>query len=162
MGYRAVVSTPSDPYSEFGYYVHRVASLLDKRGDAMFRAEIGISLRQFLLLRLIEMGPEMPSQQVIADRLGIAKSAVSRHIDIARRNGWIHVEVSAESRRQNALVLTPAGRHLLAEAQTLVGQSEMQGFAGLPAKDVEATVRTLKALHQKLSGPASGSGTANT
>jgi DNA-binding MarR family transcriptional regulator len=162
MGYRAVVSTPSDPYSEFGYYVHRVASLLDKRGDAMFRAEMGISLRQFLLLRLIEMGPEMPSQQVIADRLGIAKSAVSRHIDIARRNGWIHVEVSAESRRQNSLALTPAGLRLLAAAQTLVGQSELQGFAGLPAIDIEATVRTLKALHQKLSGPVGGSGTANT
>jgi DNA-binding MarR family transcriptional regulator len=99
------------------------------------------------------MGPEPPSQQLIADRLGIAKSAVSRHIDIAHRNGWIHVEVSAESRRQNSLARTAAGRHLLGEAQALVGKSEMQGFAGLPATDVEATVRTLKALHQKLSEP---------
>jgi DNA-binding MarR family transcriptional regulator len=153
MRYRVVVSTPGGPYSEFGYYVQRVASLLDKRGDAMFRAEMGISLRQFLLLRLIEMGPEMPSQQVLADRLGIAKSAVSRHIDIARRNGWIRVEVSAESRRQNSLALTPAGQQLLAHAQTLIEQSEMQGFAGLPAIDIEATVRTLKTMHQKLSEP---------
>jgi DNA-binding MarR family transcriptional regulator len=152
-----MVSTPSDPYSEFGYYLHRVASSLNRRGDAMFRAEMGISLRQFLLLRLIEMGPEMPSQQLIADRLGIAKSAVSRHIDIARRNGWIRVVVSAESRRQNGVALTAAGRRLLSEAQTLLGESEVQGFAGLPAADVEATVRTLKALHQKLSaGSAPG------
>jgi hypothetical protein len=60
MGFRAVVSTPGDPYSEFGYYVHRVAGLLDKRGDAMFRAGIGISLRQFLLLRLMRWGPNRP------------------------------------------------------------------------------------------------------
>jgi DNA-binding MarR family transcriptional regulator len=149
--YCAVVPRPSDPYSEFGYYVHRVVTLLDKRGDAMFRGELGISLRQFLLLRLIGMGDQMPSQQLIADRLGIAKSAVSRHIDIARRNGWIHVEVSAQSRRQNSLALTPAGQQLLAEAKTLIEQSEIQGFAGLPAADIEATIRTLKALHQKLS-----------
>ncbi len=148
------MSTTSNPYSEFAYYVHRVASFLDKRGDAMFRAELGISLRQFLLLRLIEFGSEMPSQQLLADRLGIAKSAVSRHIDIARRNGWIRVEVSAESRRQNSLALTPAGQQILAQAHTLIEQSEMQGFAGLPATDIEATVRTLKALHQKLGGSA--------
>lgn len=142
---------PSDPYSEFGYYIHRVATLLDKRGDAIFRSEMGISLRQFLLLRLIEMGAQMPSQQLIADRLGIAKSAVSRHIDIARRNGWIQVEVSAQSRRQNSVTLAPAGQQLLAEAKTLIEESELQGFADLPAADVKATVRTLKALHQKLS-----------
>jgi DNA-binding MarR family transcriptional regulator len=149
--YCAVVQSPSDPYSEFGYYVHRVVTLLDKRGEAMFRGELGISLRQFLLLRLIGMGDQMPSQQLIADRLGIAKSAVSRHIDIARRNGWIHVEVSAQSRRQNSLALTPTGQQLLAEAKTLIEQSEIQGFAGLPAADIEATIRTLKALHQTLS-----------
>lgn len=143
---------PSDPYSEFGYYIHRVASLLDKRGDALFHSELGISLRQFLLLRLIEMGAaQMPSQQLIADRLGIAKSAVSRHIDIARRKGWIEVEVSAQSRRQNSVTLTPAGQQLLAEAKTLIEESELQGFADLPAADVKATIRTLKALHQRLS-----------
>jgi DNA-binding MarR family transcriptional regulator len=145
------VSSPSAPYSEFGYYVHRVVTLLDKRGEAMFRGELGISLRQFLLLRLIGMGAQMPSQQLIADRLGIAKSAVSRHIDIARRNGWIHVAVSAKSRRENSVALTPAGQQLLAEAKTLIEQSETQGFASLPAADIEATVRTLKALHQRLS-----------
>jgi DNA-binding MarR family transcriptional regulator len=152
------VPQPSDPYSEFGYYVHRVVSLLDKRGEAMFRRELGISLRQFLLLRLIAMGAEMPSQQLIADRLGIAKSAVSRHIDIARRNGWIHVEVSAQSRRQNSLALTAAGQNLLAKGRTLIEHSENQGFAGLPAADIEATVRTLKALHQKLSEPVPNQG----
>lgn len=146
----AIVQKPSDPYSEFGYYVHRVVTLLDKRGDAMFRSELGISLRQFLLLRLIEMGPQMPSQQLIADRLGVAKSAVSRHIDIARRTGWIQVEVSAQSRRQNSVALTPAGQQLLAQAKTLIETSELQGFADLPAADVKATIRTLKALHQKL------------
>lgn len=60
----------------------------------MFRAEMGISLRQFLFAAA-GMGAHMPSQQLIADRLGITKSAVSRHIDIARRNGWVRVEVAA-------------------------------------------------------------------
>jgi DNA-binding MarR family transcriptional regulator len=127
--------------------------LLNKRGETMFRDQLGISLRQFLLLRMIAMGGAMPSQQSIADRLGIAKSAVSRHIDIARRHGWIQVEVSEQSRRQNSLALTPEGQRLLAQAKTLLERSEIQGFAGVPDADIEGTIRTLKALHQKLIEP---------
>ena len=147
----------SSPYSEFGYYVHRVAALLNKRGDTMFRSELGISLRQFLLLRLIEMGAPTPSQQMIAERLGIAKSAVSRHIDIARQNGWIDVGVSEQSRRQHSVTLTKTGQKLLLRAQALLRQSETQGFAEITDADVEATIRTLKALHHTLHSGQAGS-----
>lgn len=142
--------SPSDYYSEFGYYIHQVVALIDKRGDAMFRSELGIGLRQFTLLRLFEAEREVPSQQLLADRLGIAKSAVSRQIDIARRNGWISVTVSPQSRRQNTLTLTAAGRNLLSRAKVLVEESEITGFGDLPEADVEATIRTLKTLHGKL------------
>lgn len=144
----------TDLYSEFGYYVHQVVALVDKRGDAMFRRELGISLRQFTLLRLFDVGPAVPSQQLIAERLGIAKSAVSRQIDIARQRGWIHVEVSAQSRRQHTLTLTQAGKQLLAEAKALIEQSDLQGFGDLPQADIEATIRTLKALYGKLTDPS--------
>jgi DNA-binding MarR family transcriptional regulator len=150
------MASASSPYSEFGYYLHRVAALLNKRGDAMFREQLGISLRQFLLLRLIEMGAPTPSQQMIAERLGIAKSAVSRHIDIARQNGWIDVAVSAQSRRQHSVTLTKAGQKLLSRAQILLGQTETQGFADISEADTEATIRTLKALHQQLQTDPAG------
>ncbi|OBJ81808.1 hypothetical protein A9W96_28820 [Mycobacterium sp. 1245852.3] len=151
------MAPPSSPYSEFGYYLHRVAALVDKRGDAMFRDQLGISLRQFLLLRLIEMGAPTPSQQMIAERLGIAKSAVSRHIDIARQNGWIDVGISEQSRRQNSVTLTKEGRRLLVRAQALLAQTESQGFAEIPDADIDATIRTLKALHHRLLSDQAGS-----
>jgi DNA-binding MarR family transcriptional regulator len=138
----------NDFYSEFGYYIHQIVTLIDKRGDEMFRAKLGISLRQFLLLRLIEVGA--PSQQLLADRLSIAKSAISRQIDIARNKGWVEVSTSSASRRQNTLVLTSFGQELLVQAKMLIAQSEVQGFGDMPIADVEATVRTLKTLHKKL------------
>jgi DNA-binding MarR family transcriptional regulator len=85
----------NQPYSEFGYYLHLAVALIDKSGEALFQRELGISLRQFMLLRLFETTGTLPSQQVLVARLGIAKSAVSRHIDIARRNGWIDVQTAA-------------------------------------------------------------------
>lgn len=150
------MASAGKPYSEFGYYLHRVAALIDKRGDAMFRDQLGISLRQFLLLRLIEMGAPTPSQQMIAERLGIAKSAVSRHIDIARQNGWIDVGVSEQSRRQHSVTLTKTGQRLLVRAQALLAQTETQGFAEIPDADIDATIRTLKALHRRLRSDQAG------
>ncbi|MEU0541398.1 MarR family winged helix-turn-helix transcriptional regulator [Nocardia sp. NPDC005978] len=140
----------SDFYSEFGFYIHQVVALIDKRGDAMFRRELGISLSQFTLLRLFDMGTEVPSQQLLAERLGLAKSAVSRQIDIARRAGWIQVTVSPRSRRQNTLALTPEGRELLTRAKTLIERSESVGFGAIPTADVEATLRTLRALYTEM------------
>lgn len=138
-------------YSEFGYYIHRVVALLDKRGDELFRREAGISLRQFLLLRLFDTNDAtLPSQQIIAERLGIAKSAVSRHIDIARKQGWISVNTSASSRRQHTLTLAPAGKAVLTQAKKVIVKSEEQGFGDLPPADIEATIRTLKVLCKKL------------
>lgn len=58
--------------------------------------------------------------------------------------------VSARSRRQNTLTQTAAGRNLLSAAKLLVEQSEITGFGDLPEADLEATVRTLKALHGKI------------
>jgi DNA-binding MarR family transcriptional regulator len=134
-------------YSEFGYYLHQAVSLVDKKGDDLFRKELGISLRQFSLLRLFDTSKAiLPSQQVIADRLGIAKSAVSRHIDVARTNGWIQVETSMSSRRQNTLTLTPQGNELLKKAKELIEVSELQGFENLPTTEVEAAIKVLKTL----------------
>jgi DNA-binding MarR family transcriptional regulator len=141
----------NDYYSEFGYYIHRVAALLDKRGEEQFKAQIGISLRQFLLLRLIEAADGAPSQQAIADRLGIAKSAVSRHVEIAKQKGWVEVRTSSVSRRENELELTVTGRQLLAESKDFIQTSELEGFSDLPKEDVEIALRVLKSLYGKLS-----------
>jgi DNA-binding MarR family transcriptional regulator len=141
----------NDYYSEFGYYIHRVAALLDKRGEEQFKAQIGISLRQFLLLRLIEAADGAPSQQAIADRLGIAKSAVSRHVEIAKQKGWVEVRTSSVSRRENELELTVTGRQLLAESKDFIQTSELEGFSDLSKEDVEIALRVLKSLYGKLS-----------
>lgn len=138
----------NDFYSEFGYYLHQVVTLIDKNGDEMFRTHLGLSLRQFMLLRLVETG--LPSQQVLAERLGIAKSAVSRHIDIARNKGWLKVSVADTSRRQNTLTITDEGKRLLVSAKKLIEESELRGFDDIPQADLQVTIRTLKHLYRKL------------
>lgn len=145
------MNEPDNFYSEFGYYAHHVVTLLDKRSDDMLRENLGISLAQFMLLRVFDTyGATLPSQQTIADRLGIVKSGVSRHIDIARQNSWIEVAPDPAMRRQNTVTLTPKGKQLLAEAKALIENAEAIGFENIPRADIEATIRTLRRLSQTL------------
>ena len=140
-----------EPYSEFGYYIHQIVALIDKRGDRLFRNSLGISLTQFMLLRLIEASAKtQPSQQVIAKKLGIAKSAMSRHVVIAEERGWLEVRTSSNSKRQNTLILTRAGKKLLERAKKLIEEYDALGFDDMPAADVEVTMRTLKSFYDKL------------
>ena len=52
------------------------------------------------------------SQQAIADRPGLTKAAVSRHIAAARQRGWVHTGQSRTSRRENSVALTGRGERL--------------------------------------------------
>lgn len=141
----------NDYYSEFGYYIHKVVDLIDKNGNKLFQQHLGISLMQFSLLIAFDTETKkLPSQQILSEQLGIAKSAVSRHVSIAQNNGWLSVEQSATSRRQNTLTLTRAGKKLLEDAKQLIQQSEHIGFDDMSPDDVAATMRVLKSLHNKL------------
>ena len=66
------------------------------------------------------------------------------------RRGWLTVEPSPVSRREHAVVLTPAGRTLLDEGLAL--QAEREGLANLvlDADDVAATISKLTIMCQLL------------
>ena len=71
----------------------RVAGLMDRSGEALFRSSLGISLAQFLVLSVVDAHPGPLNQQAVADRLGLTKGTVSRQIDAAVAAGLMTVEV---------------------------------------------------------------------
>jgi DNA-binding MarR family transcriptional regulator len=139
-------------YRELQRLIHRITVLGDRVGERVFTERIGVGRAQFLVLRTIaEAGQEgVRSQQEIAERLSLTKGTVSRHVANAMGRGWLTVEPSAVSRREHAVVLTPAGRELLDQGLAL--QAEREGIASLALdpEDVAATIRVLHAMCQLL------------
>jgi DNA-binding MarR family transcriptional regulator len=139
-------------YRELQRLIHRVTVLGERVGDRLFTERIGVGRAQFLVLRTIAEAGEAgaQSQQEIAERLSLTKGTVSRHVANAMLRGWLTVEPSALSRREHAVVLTPAGRALLDQGLAL--QAEREGLANLALDpdDVTATIRVLTAMCQLL------------
>ncbi|MEE1825196.1 MarR family transcriptional regulator [Streptomyces sp. BE20] len=144
-----------DDLATLWYLTRRVAGLMDRAGEALFQQELGISLAQFLVLSVIDAHPGPLNQQQVADRLGLTKGTVSRQIDHAVSAGLVAVRPSPHSRRENAVLLTPAGTDLVRRGDTALRRDRTAFLPRLDPDDMHAAIRVLSAMNDALS-PAHG------
>lgn len=141
----------TETYRELMQLLHRAALLSDRVGERRFLARAGVGRAMFLVLRTIADSGDGPiSQQSIADRLSLTKGAVSRHVATAERSGWLTIEASLVSRRENALVLTEAGREVISRGRAVQREYEAESDQAFDENDVAAAVRTLRVMCELL------------
>ena len=145
--------TQTDPLGELPgelatlwYLVRRTADLMDRRSEELIRAELGISLAQFLVLSVVDAHPGPLSQQAIADRVGLTKGSVSRQIDHAVAAGLMTVRVATHTRRENAVTLTSAGTALVRQGDALTHAARAAISAAADPADHTAAIRLLRSL----------------
>ena len=139
-----------DDMATLWFLIRRVAGLLDRAGESLFRTELGVSLAQFLVLSVVDAHPGPLSQQAIADRLGLTKGTVSKQIDNATTAGLMTVGPAPHSRREHIVALTDAGTQLVRRGDTLFESARRDAFPTLPPGNLAATLATLAALNGAL------------
>jgi DNA-binding MarR family transcriptional regulator len=143
-----------DDWSTLWYLVRRVAGLMDRTGEALFRSELDISLAQYLVLSVVDAHPGQLNQQAVADRLGLTKGTISRQIESAVAAGLMTVDVSPHSRRENAVALTAAGRDVVRRGDDLFQSSREVLLSAVDKEEMAAAIRTLAVLNEKLDPPS--------
>jgi DNA-binding MarR family transcriptional regulator len=141
-----------DELATLWYLVRRVAGLMERRGEALFRRELGISLPQFLVLSIVDAYPGPLSQQAVADRLGLTKGTVSRQIDQAVAAGLMTVGVAEHTRREHAVALTEAGTALVRKGDVLFQNSRDTLLGEIDPKELEAAIHLLDGMRRALEG----------
>ena len=139
-----------DELATLWYHIRRVAGLMDRQGEALFRRELGISLAEFLVLSVVDAHPGPLSQQAIADRVGLTKGTVSRQIDHAAAAGLMTVRVASHTRREHAVALTDAGTALVRRGDALTQTSRAAMLDAIDPKELAAAVHVLDALLRAL------------
>ena len=148
-----MAENPWDERAQLWFLVRQVASRIDRAGEALIRAEVGISLPQFLVLSVVDAYPGDLNQQAVADRLGLTKGTVSRQIDLAVAAGLMTVEPSAHSRRENSVALTEAGAALVVKGDAALADARSSLLPDIAPADLAATLRALSTLNTTLGGP---------
>jgi DNA-binding MarR family transcriptional regulator len=139
-----------DELATLWYLVHRVASLMDRQSEALFRRELGISMAQFLVLSVVDAHPGALSQQAVADRVGLTKGTVSRQIDHAVAAGLMTVRVAEHTRRENAVALTEAGTALVRKGDALTQSSRDAMLEGADPQELAAAINLLRGMLRAL------------
>jgi DNA-binding MarR family transcriptional regulator len=139
-----------DELATLWYLIRRVAGVMDRQGEALFRRELGISLAHFLVLSVVDAHPGPLSQQAIADRVGLTKGSVSRQIDHAVAAGLMTVRVASHTRRENAVALTETGTALVRQGDVLSQTSRSAMLGAVDAMELTGAVHVLGGLLRAL------------
>ncbi len=150
MRYTRRVDELPDDHATLWFLIRRVAGLMDRTGESLFRSRLGISLAQFLVLSVIDAYPGDLSQQAIADRLGLTKGTVSKQLDGAITAGLVSVSPSPTSRRENRISLTEAGTALVRRGDAAFDEARAVAQPDIPPADLRTTIATLAALNEAL------------
>jgi DNA-binding MarR family transcriptional regulator len=135
-----------DELATLWYLIRRVAGVMDRQGEALFRRELGVSLAQFLVLSVVDAHPGPLSQQAIADRVGLTKGSVSRQIDQAVAAGLMTVRVASHTRRENAVALTETGTALVRQGDALFETSRGAMLGAVDPAELTSAVHVLGGL----------------
>jgi DNA-binding MarR family transcriptional regulator len=139
-----------DEMATLWFLIRRLAGLMDRQGEALFRRELGVSLAQFLVLSVVDAHPGPLSQQAIADRVGLTKGTVSRQIDSAVAAGLMTVRVASHTRREHAVALTEAGTALVRRGDALTQSSRAAMWDAIDSRELTAAVHVLGGLLRAL------------
>lgn len=95
-------------------HVQRAARALARRFDEAFRP-LGLTNGQFSLMMSLNR-PEPPSMGSVAGVLAMDRTTLTAALKPLERRGLVKVMANPKDRRSRLMVLTPAGREILARA----------------------------------------------
>lgn len=101
----------------------------------------GIDARELTVLLFLDRR-EPESQQEAARRLGVDRTTMVALLDALETKGLVVRQTDTGDRRRNVLVVTDAGRDLLAQAIRASDEAERELLAGLDAAEADQ-LRTL-------------------
>lgn len=134
----------------FCFAAQKAARAIGRRYDAALRPT-GLSNWQFTLLLML-VRDAAPTIGALAQHLATDRTTVTANLKPLERRGLLAIEADADDRRIRRIVLTQAGRALLAEAYPLWEAAQADCAAQLGPIDRDGFRGAARALSAERSG----------
>lgn len=133
------------------HWVNRLGFLTRKKLHALFgKAGHAVNPEEWaILLVLWQKGPQSPG--AVAEVTFKDRTTVTRLIDAMVRKNLVTRTEDAVDRRRSVVSVSHRGKALGTELVPIAQRLIEQALAGIPAKDIETTTRTLRAMTVNLS-----------
>ena len=134
-------SRQSSARAAFGARLSHAARQWRRAADLRLRP-FGLTEATWLPLVHIARAPTAPRQKDLAASMSLDGSSVVRLLDNLEAAGLIQRK-EGEDRRAKIILLTPRGRAIADQVETVARRVRSDALAGLSDKDIETTVRVL-------------------
>ena len=133
--------------SPFAYRLHNFVFLFDKIADDVLQREHGITLSQFVVLKILTHTHDC-KQKNIAEKLHMTEGAISRQIERLRENGFITRTTNKSNRREHEINVTEKG--MIVRKNALETLSKEMAFIGQALTDEEMShfENAIEKLHE--------------
>ena len=125
-------------------HLQRAARAVARRFDEALRP-LGLTSGQFSLLMSLNR-PQPPTIGRVAGVLAMDRTTLTANLKPLERRGLVEISVDPADRRSRRLVLTPAGRSLLAEALPIWQREHAAVDHAIPNPDPDRLRNELRAL----------------
>src|SRR5262245_36170775 len=126
----------------FGSLVSRVARQWRRAADLRLQP-FALTEATWLPLVHIARAPQPPRQKDLAASMSLDGSSVVRLLDNLESAGLIQRREGEHDRRAKIILLTPRGRAIADQVETVSRRIRGDALTGLSDKDIETTVRVL-------------------
>jgi DNA-binding MarR family transcriptional regulator len=135
------------PNDAIGFQIIQLAHLKKGRDDALFKAETGIGLTQFRLLKLLSMAPGLGAGQ-LARWLLITPQSTAALITEAWKAGLVTKEKKKKSGERVRVGLTSEGRRMLRRCSPVLKLTERETRMRLTEEESATFARLLVTVAQ--------------
>ena len=137
-----------------GFYIHDTSRLRRIIYNAALKPA-GVTRSQAWVLAYLSRKDGM-AQSDLAGQLDLGKVALGGLVDRLEAVELVERRADAQDRRVKRIFLTAAGRKVVNKMRAISGPTNAQILANIPAEDVRATARTLRAIKDNLLKMTSG------
>jgi DNA-binding MarR family transcriptional regulator len=126
------------------FHMQRAARSLTRRFDEAFKP-LGVSSGQFALLVCLNR-PDPPNVGAVATLLAMDRTTLTANLKPLERRGLVKIVADKSDRRSRKLVLTAAGRHLLARAVPIWRRTNAEIERILPKLQLDDLRKSIRSL----------------
>ncbi|MGD9880285.1 MAG: MarR family winged helix-turn-helix transcriptional regulator [Reyranella sp.] len=127
----------------FGSLLSRAARQWRRAADLRLQP-FALTEATWLPLIRIARAPTPPRQKDLAESMSLDGSSVVRLLDNLEAAGLVRRKEGAHDRRAKVIVLTPRGRGIADQVETISRRVRSDALAGLTAKDIDTAIRVLE------------------
>ncbi len=138
---------PSDLTTHLGYWMRLVSNHVSQAFARKVETR-DVTVAEWVLMRQM-LGEEALAPSVLADRMGMTRSAISKLADRLITKSMLTRTPDPNDGRAQTLTLTPAGRDLVPSLAALADANDMEFFKHLTATERAELLRLLQKLVEK-------------